>query len=107
MPTAHRRIGVTKDPVLAAALDATRPLLSVDEALSEAGQVRRLALIGAEALQHAHVPAQGALDRQRLRQLPGVRPATRRIDDLPWLDAEGVDEARSASAALAWVRGDR
>lgn len=106
MGTTHPRIGVTKDPDLAAALDATRPLLGSDETRSEAGHVRRLALIGAGALGKGTVEARAALDRQRLLERPGVRPATRGLDNLPWLEAEPVDKARRASRTLGWVRGD-
>ena len=106
MGTTHRRIGVTKDPDLAAALDATRPLLGSDETRSEAGHVRRLALIGARALGKGTMQARAALDRQRLLERPGVRPATRGLDELSWLEAEPVDEDRHASRTLEWVRGD-
>lgn len=107
MGTTHPRIGVTKDHDLAAALDATRPLLGPDETRSEAGHVRRLALLGARALATGTVAARAALDRQRLLERPGVRPAARGLDDLPWLDAGPVDEDRRASRALDWVRGER
>jgi len=66
MGTLRPRIGVTKDPDLAA-----------------------------------------ALDRQRLLERPDVRPATRAIDVLPWLEADPVDEDRRASRTLEWVRGER
>ncbi len=107
MTTAHPRIGVTKDPDLAAALDATRPLLDPDETRSEAGHVRRLALIGAGALGAGTTQARAALDRQRLLERPGVRPATRALEDLPWLQTDPVDEERRASQTLEWVRGQR
>ncbi len=107
MGTMHPRIGVTKDPALAAALDATRPLLRSEETGSEAGHLRRLALIGARALEKGTVEARAALDRQRLLDRPGVRPATRNLDDLPWLQTEPVDEKRRASRTLDWVRGER
>lgn len=98
---------MTKDPDLAAALDATRPLLAVEETRSEAGHVRRLALIGAAALGKGHPDARAALDRQRLLERPGVRPATRGLDELPWLQDEPADEERHASRTLEWVRGER
>ena len=107
MGTTHPRIGVTKDPDLAAALDATRPLLGSEETRSEAGHVRRLALIGARALGKGTAEARAALDRQRLLERSGVRPATRGLDDLSWLEAEPVDEERRASRTLEWVRGER
>lgn len=107
MATTYPRIGVTKDSDLAAALDATRPLLDSEETRSEAGHVRRLALIGAGALREGTLQARAALDRQRLLERPGVRPATRGIDDLPWLEAEPVDDERRASRSLEWARGER
>ena len=107
MGTTHPRIGVTRDPALAAALDATRPLLGSEETRSEAGHVRRLALIGAQALGKGTVEARAARDRHRFLGRPGVRPATRSLDDLPWLEADPVDEGRRASRALDWVRGER
>jgi hypothetical protein len=107
MGTTHPRIGVTKDPDLAAALDATRPLLDADETRSEAGHVRRLALIGARALAKGTVQARAALDRQRVLERPGVRPAARGLDDLPWLETDPVDEGRRATGTLEWVRGER
>jgi len=105
MATSYPRIGVTKDPDLRAALDATRPLLGPQETRSEAGHVRRLALIGARALATGSVQTRAALDRQRLLERPGVRPATLGIDELAWLHAEPVDEGRRSSRALDWVRG--
>ncbi len=107
MGTIHPRIGVTKDPDLAAALDLTRALLDPEETRSEAGHVRRLALIGADALGAGNTQARAALDRQRLLKRPGVRPATRGLEDLPWLQVDPVDEDRRASRTLEWVRGER
>ena len=69
--------------------------------------MRRLALIGAQALGKGTVEARAALDRQRLLGRPGVRPATRDLGNLPWLEADPVDEDRRASRALDWVRGER
>ncbi|MEJ7797889.1 MAG: hypothetical protein WKF42_05255 [Solirubrobacteraceae bacterium] len=107
MGTTHPRIGVTKDPDLAAALDATRPLLASGETRSEAGHVRRLALIGARALGDGTVEARAALDRQRVLDRRGVRAATRGLDALGWLDAEPIDASSRASRTLEWVRGER
>ncbi len=90
-----------------AALDATRPYLSAEETRSEAGHVRRLALIGAGVLGKGTVDARAALDRQRLLDRPGLRPATRGLADLPWLEADPIDEDRQASRTLEWVRGER
>ncbi len=104
MPTEHRRIGVTKDPVLAAALEATRSILGPEETRSEAGHVRRLALLGARTLTAGDERAMRA--RQKLLAISGVRPGTGRLEDLPWLD-EAVDEGRELSRALEWARGER
>jgi len=98
MGTTRPRIGVTKDPDLAAALETTRPLLNYEETRSEAGHVRRLALIGARELGKGTLEARAALNRQRLLERPGVRP---------WLEADPVDEDRRASHTLDWVRGER
>ncbi len=107
MGATHPRIGVTKDSDLAAALDATRPLLNSDETRSEAGHVRRLALIGARALGKGTIEARAALDRQRLLERAGVRPASLGLRDLVWLEADPVDADRRASQTLEWVRGER
>ena len=107
MGTTHPRIGVTKDSDLAAALDATRPLLSSDETRSEAGHVRRLALIGARALGTGTIEARAALDRQRLLERAGVRPASLGLDDLSWLETDPIDPDRRATQTLEWVRGER
>jgi hypothetical protein len=106
MATSHPRIGVTKDPELAAALEATRSLLDPDEARSEAGQVRRLALVGARALVQDRNGARAALERQRILERSGVRPATRDLLDLPWLKRPGEGEP-DLGDALDWVRGAR
>ena len=107
MPTTHRRIAVTKDPELTAALEATRGLLDQVDTRSEAGQVRRLALLGARVLVDGRGEAHAARARQRLLDLPGVRPATRSLDELRWLDEDPVDPSGEASEALDWVRGGR
>ena len=107
MATAHRRIGVTRDPELAAALAATRGLLDRADTRSEAGQVRRLALLGARVLVDGRDDGHAARARQRLLDLPGVRPATRSLDELRWLDEDPVDPSGEASEALDWVRGGR
>ena len=107
MATSHTRIGVTKDPELALALDLTREHLKPEETRSEAGHLRRLALIGARVLREGTPEARAAVDRQRVLERPGVRPATRKLTDLPWLDEEPVDQSRRGSQALEWVRGER
>jgi hypothetical protein len=105
--TSFPRIGVTKDPQLAAALELTRPLLDAGETRSEAGHVRRLALLGAATLQAGSGDARAVIDRQRLLARIGVRPAVQPLDDLPWLEDEPVDEQRRVSRALDWARGHR
>ena len=108
MATSHPRIGVTKDRELAAALERTRAQLDPSETRSEAGHVRRLALIGAGALSAGGPQARAALDRQRVLDRPGVRPATRDLlAELQWLDGAPVDEERRGTRALEWVRGGR
>lgn len=104
MPSQHARIGVTRDPALAAALEATRPLLQDEDTRSEAGHVRRLALLGARTLTAGDERALRA--RQKLLEIPGIRPGTGRLEDLPWLE-EAVDEERGLSKALEWARGER
>lgn len=104
MPTAHRRVNVTCDPQLSAALEATRPLL---DAKSDAGQIRALALAGARALSenspgHAVIAA-----RQELLARGRLRPAISTARSLPWLDELLAEETTTrGSYALAWVRGD-
>lgn len=105
MTTRHPRIGVTRDPELAAALEITRDLLGPAETRSEAGQVRTLALLGAGALAHSDARTRAALDRRRVLARPGARPASRDLADLPWLDHEPVDQERATSRALEWARG--
>ena len=108
MATSHPRIGVTKDRELAAALERTRAQLDAAETRSEAGHVRRLALIGAGVLSAGVPQARAALDRQRVLERPGVRPATRDLlAELEWLDGAPVGEERRATRVLDWVRGDR
>jgi len=63
---------MTKDPDLAAALDATRPVLDAKDTRSEAGHVRRLALIGARMLGTGSVEARAALN-----SLPACPPNVR------------------------------
>jgi hypothetical protein len=103
MGTSHPRIGVTKDPELAAALDVTRDLVGAE---SEAGQVRRLALLGARALVDGTADARATVDRQRILDRRGVRAASRDLLELPWLKAH-PDSERRLSATLEWVRGQR
>lgn len=106
MPTAHPRIGVTKDPELATALERTRALLGPEAVRSESGHVRRLALIGARVLREGTHRARGAADRQRLLERPDVRPATHDLGSLPWLELPR-DDTEALSDVLEWVRGGR
>jgi hypothetical protein len=104
MATAHRRINVTCDPELAAALDATRDVLGE---LPDSARVRALALEGAKALV-AGTPAEEVMRaRRELLSRPGVRPATDRTRDFSWLEGEEVDHRHSATETLEWVRGPR
>lgn len=106
MPTTHRRIGVTRDPELTEALERTRSALDPADTRSEAGQVRRLALIGARTVgERGPVPEMSESER-RIRSIPGVQLATKDLSDLWWLGQEPVDETRSASRAMEWVRKD-
>lgn len=107
MATAHPRIGLTRDPELAAALEVTRELLGDDAVRSEAGHVRELALLGAQALTQRTPLARAVVDRGRLLRRSGVRPATQDLADLPWLDEESVDDERRTSRDLEWARGER
>jgi hypothetical protein len=104
MPTAHRRLGVVRDPDLDRALDQTRPLLEPRETRSAAAQVRALALRGARSVLEQQ-GTDGEL-RRRLVERHGVAPA--RADLLsvgrPSEDLHRGEE-RPASAALDWVRG--
>lgn len=105
MPTTHRRIAVTRDPELADALERTRGVLDPVDTRSEAGHLRRLALLGARSLRDSDAFEMSDSER-RIRSIPGVRLATRDINDLPWLDGQEIDETRSASRAMEWVRRD-
>lgn len=96
------RIGVVKDAELARALDASRDLV---DSRSEAGQVRRLAIIGARSLLERDPDDSRAQLRRRLLDFPGTRFATTRLEDLPWLGGP-VDESCAGSADLDWARGD-
>lgn len=107
MTSQHPRIGLTRDPELASAVESTRGLLDPAETRSEAGHVRRLALLGAQALRRGLGEGEGARDRKLILNRSGVRPATRTLEELPWLATESADRRRQASQALAWARGDR
>ncbi len=104
MGTVHRRINVTCDPELAAALDATRDVLGE---LPDSQRVRALALEGARALV-AGTPAEEVMRaRRELLSRPGVRPATDRTRDLSWLEGAVPDPEYGATKTLEWVRGPR
>ncbi len=100
MPTSHRRINVTCDPELAAALERSRKALP-GELRSEAALLRRLALAGAEV-----VGAGGpGATRQALLSRPGIT-ARSRDHDYAWLtDVEPLTD--KGTRALEWVRGER
>ena len=105
MPTTHPRIGLTKDPELARALRATRKLLPPGDVRSEAGHVRRLALIGARVLGGADAQAR---DRERLLALTGARAAEASFGELAeQLLEQPVDRRAELSRGLDWVRGER
>jgi len=97
---------VVKDAELAEALAASRDLLGERERRSEAGQVRRLAILGAQALLARNPVVLDDRVRRRLLDFPGSRPAIAHFEDLPWLD-EPVDESHALSADLDWARGER
>jgi hypothetical protein len=61
MPTQHRRIAITEDPELAAALRAFAPLVADD--VNPARLVRDLALRGAGALLEEHGRRDAAIER--------------------------------------------
>lgn len=103
MATKHRRINVTCDPELAAALEETRELLGDRP---DAARVRALALEGARALT-ADDPE--AASRRRVRERlsqPDITPA--RSHDRSWL-SEPLPEldGPSGTEILEWVRGPR
>lgn len=102
MATKHRRINVTCDPELAAALEDTRELLGERP---DAARVRALALEGARALT-AEDPE--AASRRRVRERlsrPDITPA--RSHDDAWLDSIAAGTDYSGTEALEWVRGPR
>lgn len=108
MATKHPRIGVTKDPELAAALDATRALVPPTEARAEAAHVRRLALIGARSLQSSSDGAAVERARERIRAVTGARPPSVDFEQVvSQLAEQGTDRGGELSKALDWVRGER
>ena len=104
MPTAHRRINVTCDPELSAALDATRPLLAER---SDAARVRALALAGARALSAQNPAGEALVARQRMLSRGRLRPARNSDRALPWLyELMAEPVSTRGSEALDWVRGE-
>ncbi len=102
MATKHRRINVTCDPELAAALEETRELLGDRP---DAARVRALALEGARALT-ADDPE--AASRRRVRERlsrPDITPARSRDDS--WLEEVVAGSDHAGTEALEWVRGPR
>ncbi len=105
VPTTHPRIGLTKDPELARALRMTTTLLSPDDVRSEAGHVRRLALIGARVLAGGEAQVR---DRERLLALTRARAAEASFGALAeQLLEQPVDRRGELSRGLDWVRGER
>jgi hypothetical protein len=100
MPTRHRRINVTCDRELDAALRAAGNLV---DAQSDAGRVRALALLGAETLV-GEEPISPSLAALRAR--PGVRPALINHRDFPLPPPEGRIST-AGTDVLEWVRGPR
>lgn len=105
MATRHSRIGVTRDVELASALESTRDLLGAADTRSEAGHVRKLALLGARSIASGDGATLAALDRGRVLARAGARPASHHLANLDWLDEEAVDEGRRTSRTLEWARG--
>lgn len=107
VPTKQPRIGVTADAELRAALAATRDLVGEPDRRSQAGQLRRLALIGADALLEESSLTPGERDYQRiLARSGGASPRAPRTT-FPWLEGQEIDETNEASRILDWVRGER
>jgi hypothetical protein len=108
MSTKHPRIGVTKDPELAAALEATRALVPPADARAEAAHVRRLALIGARSLRTSGEAADVERARERIRAVTGARPPTVDFDQVvESLGEQRADRSGELSKAIDWVRGSR
>lgn len=94
VPTKLRRIAVTVDTELEAALALARPVFPG----SDAALVRELALRGAADL------GSSTVRRLEFLRRTGARPATGRLADLPEPAGPVGDEA---TRALEWVRGER
>ncbi|MEI2702301.1 MAG: hypothetical protein V9E83_07870 [Baekduia sp.] len=101
MPTKHRRINVTCDQQLRAALDAAAPYA---RAKSDAGLIRELALAGAKALEEVDVDE----TRAEILAIPGIIPARNPGGRLDWMDELLKQPVSNAGTeALEWARGDR
>ncbi len=108
MTTKHPRVGVTKDPELAAALEATRALVPPADARAEAAHVRRLALLGARSLRASGDAADVERARERIRAVTGATPPSVDFDQvLELLGEQHADRGGELSKALDWVRGER
>lgn len=107
MASKHPRLGVARDPDLAAALDSTRDLLGARETKSAAAQIRALALRGAESvLAAAEDEDPVARARRRLCEKYELIPATADPRDFELRPGEiDPDDPTPASDALRWVRG--
>jgi hypothetical protein len=84
MPTRHRRIALVADPELEAALDAARAAFPGEP---EAGVVRKLALKGAEQLEHEEARRRKALEWLiEWSTAPGAmdREALARVEEEGW-----------------------
>lgn len=94
MPTKHRRIQVTEDPELAAALEAAAEHLP--SGLSRAGQVRELALAGARQL-----PDRPLSEEERRAGLEQLADWFRHPETAPW-DWEVLRDIKRQGWRTAW-----
>ncbi|MGI9081016.1 MAG: hypothetical protein ACR2FZ_01880 [Thermoleophilaceae bacterium] len=99
MPTLHRRIAVTCDPELDAALRRADRLLPRSPRRSAAATLRALALEGARALVARDD------DARRAAAKLGAPPARRTLADVPAPLPDPEDERYGATDSLQWVRG--
>lgn len=102
MATVHRRINVTCDPELAAAMDATRGRLGE---MPDSARVRALALAGARALLEGTDEEEERARREFLSRLDVAVPAANR--NRSWLKDVKSGPGREGTEALEWVRGPR
>lgn len=100
MPTKYRRIAVTLDPKLAAALQEARNEMP---GKSDAALVKELALRGSRAGVGSPSPA-----LERILARPGVRPPLRNLDDvLSELDKSQRFDSETIDQILDEDRADR